>query len=127
MSGWGINSHPEIDAIRRRANSGPRIDYLPDDAEQSRCLRIFLLPLRWDVVMEALVLFVVTAAFLTAVRHRTVSPAGSGGREFVGTAHEAGQHLAADSPGTGAGLLCHGACGTMGHASQLACRKRSPA
>ena len=66
MSGGGINSHPEIDAIRRRANSGPRIDYLPDDAEQARCLRIFLVPLRWDVAMGALVLFVVTAAFLTA-------------------------------------------------------------
>ena len=66
MSGWGINSHPEIDAIRRRANSGPRIDYLPDDAEQARRLRIFLVPLRWDVAMGALVLFVVTAAFLTA-------------------------------------------------------------
>ena len=66
MSGWGINSHPQIDDIRRRADRGPRIDYLPDDPEQAHRLRTLLMPLRWDVALGALVLFIVTAAFLTA-------------------------------------------------------------
>ncbi len=66
MEGWGINSHPEINSIRERANSGKIIDYLPDDPEQARRMRILLMPLRWDVGMGALVLFIVTAAFLAA-------------------------------------------------------------
>ena len=66
MSGWGINSHPQIDRFRRRAGGGSRIDYLPDDPEQARRLRTLLMPLRWDVAMGALVLFIVTAAFLAA-------------------------------------------------------------
>lgn len=63
-NGWGINSHPDIEAIRRRAERG--IDYLPDDPEQARRLRVLLAPLRWDIGMGAVVLLIVTAAFLAA-------------------------------------------------------------
>ena len=66
QSGWGINSHPRIDEIRRRATASQRIDYLPDDDKQAAWLRTSLAPLRWDVGLGAVVLFVVTAAFLTA-------------------------------------------------------------
>ena len=66
QSGWGINSHPQIDEIRRRASASCRIDYLPDDAEQAARLRTSLGPLRWDVGLGAVVLFIVTVAFLTA-------------------------------------------------------------
>lgn len=65
-SGWGINSHPQIDDIRRRAAEGPRIAYLPDDPEQARRLRKLLLPLKWDVGMGAFVLLIVSTAFLAA-------------------------------------------------------------
>ena len=65
-SGWGINSHPEINDIRRRAGSGPRITYLPDDPEQAGRLRKLLLPLKWDVGMGAFVLLIVSMAFLAA-------------------------------------------------------------
>tara|TARA_R110002095_G_scaffold204266_2_gene186858 strand:- start:2745 stop:4223 length:1479 start_codon:yes stop_codon:yes gene_type:complete len=66
MEGWGINSHAEIKKIRQRADSGTRIKYLPDDPEQARRMRALLMPLRWDVGMGALVLFIVTATFLAA-------------------------------------------------------------
>jgi len=66
LNGWGLNSHPEIDSIRARAVGARRIDYLPHDPGQARRLRVLLSPLRWDVGMGAVVLFVVTAAFLTA-------------------------------------------------------------
>jgi hypothetical protein len=66
ISGWGINSHPKIDEIRQRAGSQRRIDYLPDDPDQARRLRKLLLPLKWDVGMGALVLLIVSAAFLAA-------------------------------------------------------------
>ncbi len=66
LSGWGINSHPQIDDIRRRARTGPSIDYLPNDPRQARRLRKLLLPLKWDVGMGALVLLTVSIAFLAA-------------------------------------------------------------
>jgi hypothetical protein len=66
MSGWGINSHPRIDDIRQRAGEGPRVNYLPDDPDQARRLRKLLLPLKWDVGMGALVLLIVSTAFLAA-------------------------------------------------------------
>lgn len=64
--GWGINSHPQIAAIRQRAHVGRPNDYLPDDPNQSHRLRKLLLPLRWDIGMGAAVLLIVTTAFLTA-------------------------------------------------------------
>ena len=61
---WGLTDHREIEAIRRHASARDEIDYLPDDPEQVRRLRRLCLPLRWDVSMGALVLFIVTAAFM---------------------------------------------------------------
>ena len=66
ISGWGINSHPQIDEMRRRAETSSLIEYLPDDADQAVRLRASLSPLRWDVGLGAVVLFIVTAAFLSA-------------------------------------------------------------
>jgi hypothetical protein len=64
MHGWGLTGHAQIEAIRRRAAASARIDYLPEDAEQVGRMRRLLTPLRWDVSMGAVVLFVVTAAFM---------------------------------------------------------------
>ena len=66
ISGWGINSHPQIDQLRERADRTPRIDYLPDDPDQARRLRRLLLPLKWDVGMGAIVLLIVSTTFLAA-------------------------------------------------------------
>ena len=64
--GWGLNSHGQIDAIRRRASEQTKIDYLPDDPGQVRRMRKLLTPLCWDVGMGAIVLLIVTSAFLMA-------------------------------------------------------------
>ena len=61
---WGLTDHGDIEAIRRHASARDRIDYLPDDPDQVRRLRRLCSPLRWDVSMGALVLFIVTAAFM---------------------------------------------------------------
>ena len=63
---WGLTGHREIEQIRRRAARSPCIDYLPDDPEQRRRLRQLAAPLRWDISMGAVVLFLVTAAFMVA-------------------------------------------------------------
>jgi len=63
---WGLTGHPDIDDIRRRAAEQKTIDYLPSDPEQVRRLRRSLGPLRWDVGMGAVVLFLVTASFMAA-------------------------------------------------------------
>jgi Mn2+/Fe2+ NRAMP family transporter len=63
---WGLSSHPEIDQIRRRASVGEPGDYLPDDPREARRLRRLLAPLQWDVAMGAVVLFIVSAAFMLA-------------------------------------------------------------
>lgn len=64
MHGWGLTGHAQIEAIRQRAAASARIDYLPEDPEQVGRMRRLLTPLRWDVSMGAVVLFVVTAAFM---------------------------------------------------------------
>jgi len=66
INGWGINSHPRIAEIRERIQARHRVDHLPEDPVQIRRLHVLLSPLRWDVGMGALVLFVITAAFLAA-------------------------------------------------------------
>ena len=63
---WGITSHENIEAIREHAATSDRIDYLPDDPKQVKRLRKLMSPLRWDVTMGAVVLWVVTAAFMMA-------------------------------------------------------------
>jgi Mn2+/Fe2+ NRAMP family transporter len=64
IHGWGLTGHEQIEAIRKRAAARERLDYLPDDPVQVRRLRQSLSPLRWDVGMGAVVLFIVTAAFM---------------------------------------------------------------
>ena len=61
---WGMTGHQKIEAIRRHAFAHDKIDYLPDDPEQVTRLRKIVAPLRWDVGMGAIVLFIVTAAFM---------------------------------------------------------------
>jgi hypothetical protein len=63
---WGLCSHPDIDAIRRRAAAGSPRDYLPHDPAQAARLRRLLLPLRCDAGMGALVLWIVSASFMVA-------------------------------------------------------------
>ena len=61
---WGLNSHSRIEAIRDYAFTHDEIDYLPDAPEQVSRLRQLVAPMRWDVGMGAIVLFIVTAAFM---------------------------------------------------------------
>lgn len=63
---WGLCSHRDIDRIRRRAAAGNPGDYLPDDSREASRLRRLIAPLRWDVAMGAIVLFIVSAAFMLA-------------------------------------------------------------
>ena len=61
---WGMTGHPDIDAIQSRASERDKIDYLPEHSEKVSQLRKILAPLRWDIGMGAIVLFIVTAAFM---------------------------------------------------------------
>jgi Mn2+/Fe2+ NRAMP family transporter len=63
---WGLNSHANIESIRRRAAAGQPGDYLPNDAHEASRLRRLVAPLRWDVSLGAIVLFIVTASFMMA-------------------------------------------------------------
>lgn len=64
LHGWGLTGHKKIEKIRLLAFSQESIDYLPDNPEQISRLRQLLAPLRWDVSIGAIVLFIVTAAFM---------------------------------------------------------------
>ena len=66
MRRWGMTAHPEIDALRRHAFGHDAIDYLPDDPAEVARVRKSVAPLRWDVGMGAVVLFIVTAAFMVS-------------------------------------------------------------
>ena len=61
---WGMTSHQNIADVRRLAGERDRIDYLPEQPEQVSQLRKILAPLRWDIGMGAIVLFIVTGAFM---------------------------------------------------------------
>ncbi len=63
---WGLCGHSEIDSIRYRAAAGSPRDYLPDDSRQARRLNRMLAPLRWDVALGAVVLFIVSCSFMLA-------------------------------------------------------------
>lgn len=63
---WGLCSHPEIETIRHLAATGSPRDYLPNDPVQAARLRRLLLPLRCDVGLGALVLWIVSASFMIA-------------------------------------------------------------
>ncbi|MBL7044254.1 MAG: Nramp family divalent metal transporter [Pirellulaceae bacterium] len=64
LHGWGLTGHKRIASIREHAFTHDRIDYLPDDPQQVKRLRKLIAPLRWDVGMGAIVLFIVTGAFM---------------------------------------------------------------
>lgn len=59
-------AHKHIQSIRQTAATRSRIDYLPNDPEQRNRLRKLLAPLRWDVMLGAIVLWVVTVTFMMA-------------------------------------------------------------
>ena len=61
---WGMTAHRDIDKLRRHAFAHDAIDYLPADPDQVALVRKSVAPLRWDVGMGAVVLFIVTAAFM---------------------------------------------------------------
>jgi len=63
LHGWGLTGHNNIQSMRKYAATH-KIDYLPDDPEQVRRIRQLITPLRWDVGMGAVVLFIVTGAFM---------------------------------------------------------------
>ena len=64
MHRWGLTGHQKINAIRQHAFTHDTIDYLPDTPEQVSQLRKLVAPLRWDAGIGAIVLFVVTGAFM---------------------------------------------------------------
>ena len=61
-----MTGHPDIAAIRERAFARDAIDYLPDGPDEVARVRKGVAPLRWDVGMGAIVLFIVTAAFMVS-------------------------------------------------------------
>ena len=66
LHGWGLTGHSQIQEIRDRASQGKPADYLPDDQCGITRMRNSLTPLRWDVACGAVVLLVVSAAFMLA-------------------------------------------------------------
>jgi Mn2+/Fe2+ NRAMP family transporter len=66
IRGWGLTAHPDIERVRKRADDVAVIDYLKDDPVEAQRMRTLLAPLKWDVAMSALVLLVVTVAFMVA-------------------------------------------------------------
>jgi Mn2+/Fe2+ NRAMP family transporter len=66
LHGWGLTGYKRIAEIRQHSFARDAIDYLPTDAESARQLRLAVSPLRWDVGMGAVVLFIVTAAFMVS-------------------------------------------------------------
>ncbi|HEX2476372.1 MAG TPA: hypothetical protein VHK01_16590 [Lacipirellulaceae bacterium] len=79
---WGLCIHRDIDQIRRRAAAGGPADYLPDDPRAASRLRRLIAPLRWDVALGAIVLFIVSASFMMA--GAAVLYGGEHGRVFEG-------------------------------------------
>lgn len=66
LHGWGLTSHPQIGAIRRKLVNSGSFDYLPTQPDQVARARRRLTPLRFDIALGALVLFIVTASFMMA-------------------------------------------------------------
>jgi Mn2+/Fe2+ NRAMP family transporter len=61
---WGMAGHPQVEQIRERALDSDSVEHLPEDPDSVRRLRTLASPVRWDVGAGAVVLFVVTAAFM---------------------------------------------------------------
>ena len=66
LRGWGLTRNPEVERLGGRIDGTLKINYLKEDASQVKRMRVLLSPLKWDVSMGALVLFIVTAAFMIA-------------------------------------------------------------
>jgi hypothetical protein len=66
VRGWGLAGLRNADEIRRFVMVIGCYSYLPTDSYQAGAIRRLLTPLRWDVCLGAVVLWVVTAAFLSA-------------------------------------------------------------
>ena len=64
--GWGLTGNPALERLGGRIDGTLKIRYLREDATQVKRMRVLLSPLKWDVSMGALVLFIVTAAFMIA-------------------------------------------------------------
>jgi Mn2+/Fe2+ NRAMP family transporter len=64
--GWGLCGHADIQSIRDRAAAGRPADYLPSDPAAAARLRRLVAPLRWDVALGSIVLFIVSASFMMA-------------------------------------------------------------
>ncbi len=64
--GWGLTGNPEMERLGSRIDGTLKINYLREDPSQVKRMRVLLSPLKWDVSMGALVLFIVTAAFMIA-------------------------------------------------------------
>ena len=64
--GWGLTGNPVMKRLGDRIDGTLKINYLREDATQVKRMRVLLSPLKWDVSMGALVLFIVTAAFMIA-------------------------------------------------------------
>ena len=64
--GWGMTGNADVERLGSRIDGTLKINYLKEDASQVKRMRVLLSPLKWDVSMGALVLFIVTAAFMIA-------------------------------------------------------------
>jgi len=61
-----MTSHPGIQKLGARVDRSLKINFLQEDPTQVRRICMSLSPLKWDVSMGAIVLFVVTASFMIA-------------------------------------------------------------
>ncbi len=66
LRGWGLTRHPEMERLGMQLDQTLKIHYLSEDPKEVKRMRILLKPLKWDVSMGAIVLFVVTASFMIA-------------------------------------------------------------
>ncbi|MXW05754.1 MAG: hypothetical protein F4Z81_11875 [Gemmatimonadetes bacterium] len=64
--GWGLTTHAGMERLGSRIDHTLKINYLKEDPSETRRMRVLLTPLKWDVSMGAIVLFIVTAAFMIA-------------------------------------------------------------
>ena len=66
LRGWGLASQVDAEELRLRHGASSEVRYLPTAPEQVARLHRLRTPLYWDVGLGALVLFVVTAAFMAS-------------------------------------------------------------
>ncbi len=66
LRGWGMTKNPDMERLGGRIDGTMKINYLREDPSEVKRMRKLISPLKWDVSMGALVLFIVTAAFMIA-------------------------------------------------------------